>query len=75
MENYLNAKAKIMNYIVPNGSMIVNNDDEHSVAFQRDGINTIKVGYKEDSDVRINEASYTPIDTNINLLKVEKKEK
>jgi UDP-N-acetylmuramoyl-L-alanyl-D-glutamate--2,6-diaminopimelate ligase len=65
MENYLKAKAKIMNYIVPNGTMIVNNDDEHSEAFRKDGIGVIKIGFKEDSGIKFEDAHFTPVGTNI----------
>ena len=67
MENYLNAKLKIFNYLVPNGTMIVNNDDEYSSYFIKDNVNTITLGYKDDSNIKINEAHYTPVDTIINF--------
>ena len=67
MENYLNAKLKIFNYLMPNGTMIVNNDDEYSSYFIKDNVNTITLGYKDDSNIKINEAHYTPVDTIINF--------
>ena len=65
MENYLKAKLQIMDYIVPNGNMIVNADDKASNSFIKDGINTIRMGYQKDADVVIKDANYNPIQTNI----------
>ena len=70
MENYLKAKAKIMNYIVPNGTMVVNNDDEHSEAFRKDGIGVIKIGFKEDSGIKFEDAHFTPVGTNIKFKEI-----
>lgn len=67
MDNYLNAKLKIFNYLKPNGTMVVNNDDSYASNFIKDGFNTITLGYKDDSTIKINEAHYTPIDTTINF--------
>ena len=72
MENYLKAKTKIMNYIVPNGKMIVNNDDEYSKAFNKEGIKTIKIGYKEDSNIKFEAANFTPVGTNIKFNEVDR---
>lgn len=67
MDNYLEAKLKIMDYIIPNGNMIVNADDPASKRFIKDGINTITLGYKENSNVTIKHAEYNPIQTNIDF--------
>ena len=68
MENYLNAKLKIFNYFKPNTKMIVNNDDSYASYFIKDGVNTTTIGYKEDSDILIKEAHFTPINTTINFV-------
>lgn len=68
MENYLNAKLKILNYLVPEGTMVINNDDPYAKSFIKEGIKTITLGYKEDSDIKIKEAHYTPINTTINFI-------
>lgn len=67
MENYLNAKLKIFNYLKDDGTMIVNNDDSYASNFIKN--NSLTFGYKEDSDVVIKEASYTPLNTTIKFNK------
>ena len=67
MDNYLNAKLKILNYIKKDGIMIVNNDDSYSQYFKKDGINTLSLGYNQDSTIKINEAKYSPSYTIINF--------
>ena len=67
MENYLNAKLKIFNYLKENGTMIVNNDDSYASHFINNNFNIITLGYKDDSNIKITEAHYTPIDTIINF--------
>ena len=67
MENYLNAKLKIFNYLKDDGTMIVNNDDSYASYFIKN--NSLTFGYKEDSDVVIKEASYTPLNTTIKFNK------
>lgn len=70
MDNYLNAKLKIFNYMKDTGVMIINNDDSYADKFiNHDNHKTITYGYKEDSNVRIINASYTPIDTTIDFTK------
>ena len=70
MKNYLNAKLKIFNYMKDNGIMIVNNDDSYANEFiNHDNHKTITFGYKDDSDVKIVNASYTPINTSIDFTK------
>ena len=68
MENYLNAKLKIMNYIINNGNMIVNYDDDYSKYFVKDNINTLKLGYRDGSDLLIKDAHFTPINTDITFV-------
>lgn len=65
MENYLNAKTKILNYIVPNGYMIVNNDDPYAKYFNKYGIQRITLGHNDESNIRINDSHYTPTNTHI----------
>ncbi len=67
MENYLNAKLKIFNYLKDDGTMIVNNDDSYASNFIKN--NSLTFGYKEDSDVVIKEATYTPLNTTIKFNK------
>lgn len=67
MENYLNAKLKIFNYLDKNGSVIINIDDEYGKYFMKDGYRIITLGYKDNADIRINSAKYTPTYTIINF--------
>lgn len=67
MENYLNAKLKIFNYLEKNGTVITNIDDEYGKCFIKDGYNTISLGYKDDANIKINEAHYTPTYTIIHF--------
>ena len=67
MENYLKAKLKIFNYLIPEGTMIVNNDDPYASNFIKNNVNTITIGYKDNSNIKISEAHYTPINTTINF--------
>lgn len=67
MKNYLNAKLKIFNYLEKNGTVITNIDDEYGKCFIKDGYNTITLGYKDDANIKINEAHYTPTYTIIHF--------
>ena len=67
MENYLNAKLKIFNYLKENGTVIVNNDDSYAESFKNPKFNVISLGYKDGSDIKIDDASYTPKDTVIHF--------
>jgi len=67
MENYLNAKLKIFNYLKDDGVMIVNNDDSYASNFINE--KSVTLGYKEGSDLRIKNASYTPMNTTIDFTK------
>ena len=67
MDNYLNAKLKIFNYLKDDGVMIVNNDDPYSNNFIND--KSVTLGYKEDSNLRIINANYTPLNTTIDFTK------
>lgn len=68
MENYLNAKLKIFNYLNNDGVMIVNNDDEYADKFIQKKYNTITLGYKNDSNIKIINAKYTSSNTNIEFI-------
>ena len=50
MENYLNAKLKILDYLVPNGGLIVNGDDETSQKFIDKFRKGIRLGFKPEYD-------------------------
>ena len=67
MDNYLNAKLKIFNYLKDDGIMIVNNDDPYASNFIND--KSVTLGYKEDSNLRIINANYTPLNTTIDFTK------
>ena len=65
MENYLKAKLKILNYLKPNGSLIVNGDDEASQYFEKEGTNRVTIGYSPDSDIEVLATKFTPASTNL----------
>lgn len=67
MENYLNAKLKILNYIKLNGSMIINNDDPYGKYFINENINNITFGIDNSSNLNIKNIEYTPSNTTINF--------
>lgn len=67
MENYLNAKLKIFNYLEKNGTVVTNIDDEYGKYFIKDGYNTISLGYKDGATIQIKEAHYTPTYTIIHF--------
>lgn len=64
MENYLNAKKLILNYIKDDGVMISNIDDEYGNSFKYKNFKTI--GFNE-SDYKINNYEYTNLTTKINF--------
>jgi len=68
MENYLNAKLKIFNYLNTDGVLIVNNDDSYADSFiNYDDHKVLTLGYNDNSYIKINEVHYTPINTTINF--------
>lgn len=67
MENYLNAKLKIFNYLDKDGYVIANTDDEYGKYFIKDGYNNISLGYNDSATIKINEAHYTPTYTIIHF--------
>ena len=66
MEEYLQAKLKLLNYMDTNGIFLVNHDDLVSQRFQNIFKNTKTIGMKE-SDYWIKEYTFDPIKTNILL--------
>ena len=75
MDNYLNAKLKIFNYLLPSATMIVNNDDPFGCKFINEKFNTITIGYRQDANIQIKEAEYTPINTTIDFVDCGKEER
>lgn len=67
MENYLNAKLKIFNYLDKDGFVIANTDDEYGKYFIKEGYNNISLGYNGAATIKINEAHYTPTYTIIHF--------
>ena len=66
MEEYLQAKLKILNYMAPNSIFIVNQDDIASKRFQEAFKNTKTIGMQA-SDYWIKEYTFNPVKTNILL--------
>ena len=66
MEEYLQAKLKLLNYMDTNGIFLVNHDDLASQRFQNIFKNTKTIGMKE-SNYWIKEYTFDPIKTNILL--------
>ena len=66
MEEYLQAKLKILNYMSLNGVFIVNQDDIASKRFQEAFKNTKTIGMKE-SNYWIKEYTFNPVKTTILL--------
>ena len=58
MDNYLNAKLKILDYLKKDASIIVNNDDKYAKEFINDKYNVTTIGYKNSSDIKIDDASF-----------------
>lgn len=66
MENYLNAKLKIFDYMNSNGKLIVNHDDKASEAFVNNFGKGITLGYNnENNDYNIINADINPAETKI----------
>ena len=68
MENYLNAKLKILDYLVPNGGLIVNGDDEASQKFIDKFQKGIRLGFKKEYDYFIKKTNITPAETDIDFV-------
>ena len=66
MENYLNAKLKIIDYMQKDSKLIVNSDDKASKAFVNKFGSGIKLGYNNKKyDYNIEKANITPAETHI----------
>lgn len=66
MENYLNAKLKIFDYMNESGKLIVNNDDNASKAFVNKFGSGIKLGYNNtENDYNILKTEINPAETKI----------
>lgn len=68
MEDYLNTKLNIINYLKQNGKLIVNGDDDASQAFVNKLGHAIKLGFNnKEYDYNIVDADITPAETLITL--------
>lgn len=67
MENYLNAKLKILNYLKEDSTVIVNNDDKYAPYFLNNNYKKTTIGYKEDSSLKIINTKLSPNNTIINF--------
>lgn len=68
MEDYLNTKLNIVNYLKQNGKLIVNGDDTASQAFVNKLGHAIKLGFNnKEYDYNIVDADITPAETLITL--------
>lgn len=68
MENYLNAKLKILDYLVPDGKLIVNGDDEASQKFIDKFHKGIRLGFNSNYDYYIKNTKITPAETTIDFV-------
>ncbi len=67
MENYLNAKLKIIDYLTKDGKLIVNGDDEVSQKFIDKFHKGIRLGFNKSYDYYISNTNITPAETNIDF--------
>ena len=67
MENYLNAKLKIIDYLTKDGKLIVNGDDEASQKFIDKFHKGIRLGFNKSYDYYIKSTNITPAETNIDF--------
>lgn len=68
MENYLNAKLKIIDYLPENGKLIVNTDDEYGQKFIDKFGKGITIGYNKNCNYFIKKADITPAETKITFV-------
>ncbi|MCI8575841.1 MAG: UDP-N-acetylmuramoyl-L-alanyl-D-glutamate--2,6-diaminopimelate ligase [Bacilli bacterium] len=66
MENYLETKVKMLNYMKPEGIFLVNNDDRASLEFMKSFKNTKTLGVNA-NDYRIKNYSVHPAETKISI--------
>ena len=67
MENYLNEKLKIVNYLTNDGKLIVNGDDDYSTYFTNKFGKSEVIGYQEGFDYVVKSTNITPAETKINF--------
>ena len=67
MENYLHEKLKIIDYLEPNGTLIVNGDDPTSKNFITKFQKGIRLGFKVEFDYYIKNAKINPAETTIDF--------
>lgn len=72
MENYLNAKLLILNYLKKSGTMLVNKDDEAGIKFAERFVNTKSFGI-DDADYDIRKFEIFPDHTDIVFKNEDKK--
>ena len=72
MENYLNAKLKIIDYLPKNGKLIVNTDDEYGQKFIDKFGKGITIGYNKTCNYFIKKADITPAETKITFVHDDK---
>lgn len=72
MENYLNAKLKIIDYLPKNGKLIVNTDDEYGQKFIDKFGKGISIGYNKTCNYFIKKADITPAETKITFVHDDK---
>ena len=72
MENYLNAKLKIIDYLPENGKLIVNTDDEYGQKFIDKFGKGITIGYNKTCNYFIKKADITPAETKITFVHDDK---
>ena len=68
MENYLNAKLKIIDYLPENGKLIINTDDEYGQRFIDKFGKGITIGYNKTCNYFIKKADITPAETKITFV-------
>ncbi len=68
MENYLNAKLKIIDYLPENGKLIVNVDDPYGQKFIDKFGKGITLGYNDKCNYFIKKADITPAETKITFV-------
>lgn len=68
MENYLNTKLKIIDYLPENGKLIVNTDDEYGQKFINKFGKGITIGYNKTCNYFIKKADITPAETKITFV-------
>lgn len=65
MDNYLNEKLKIIDYLTPNDTLIINNDDPAGQKFLKKFGNGITIGSNENDNYVIENTNITPAQTKI----------